>query len=111
MCFITFYLVGELSRETNSETSERVSENMKTKVKYEKFEGEEVGWFNKSSPKIVSHARSPKPAVVSKRQSYQPRLRKSMSESNINKEPDNFTYQQFLSDKNAKIIALLENKK
>ena len=85
--------------------------DMKTKVKYEKFKSEEVGWFHKSSPKIVSRARSPMPIVISKRHSNQPHLKKSLSESNLNKRTADFTYQQFLGDKNAKIIALLEHKK
>ena len=84
---------------------------MKTKIKYEKFQGEEVGWFQKNSPKIVSRSRSPIPIAASKKQIGQVKLEKSKSETNLAKSSEDFTYREYLRDKNAKIISLLENRK
>ena len=78
---------------------------MKTKIKYEKFQGEEVGWFQKNSPKIVSRSRSPIPSVPAKK------IEKSKSETNLVRCSKEFTYREYLKDKNAKIISLLENSK
>ena len=82
---------------------------MKTKVKYEKFKGEEVGWFQKTSPKVISRTRSPNPII--QKQAGHSFLKKSQSETNLTQISDKLTYLQYLGDKNAKIIALLENKR
>ena len=84
---------------------------MKTKIKYKKFKGEKVGWFQKSSPKIVSKVHSPNQAVILRRQTNEPKIRRCMSDGCLKVTASDFgkeAFKDFLGDKNAKIIALLE---
>ena len=82
---------------------------MKTKVKYEKFEGENVGWFQKASTKTINRSRSPNSAVLNR---ITPKAMSTSAKQQVNKVDGDFlTYKDFLQDKNAKAIAMLESER